>query len=224
MPSDLRIGIIDADADIRFGRKMLIDSQDDCTVVFEEDSAEGAKIRAPQAALDVLLIDHRVRGMDGVELISKLIPIYQEENVDMPPVILTGAYFSYELLLASVAAGATDLVTLDSDSADLLKAIKSASSSEREIDFKSLKSLIERGQEFEYQVPNIVASLGLLTEKENQVLGHFLKCKDDDEIAKDFDLPKYRVRATMKAIQEKCLVATRAQLFLAAQASIGAVK
>jgi DNA-binding NarL/FixJ family response regulator len=213
----LRIGIIDADEDIRFGRRMLIDSQDDCQVVFEDDSAESSKLRAPEAALDVLLIDHRVRGLDGVSLISKLIPIYQENKVEMPPVIMTGAYFSSELLLASIAAGATDLVTLDSQSQDLLKAIRSAAGSEQEIDFQSLKSLINQPEPFDYQTPNIDTSLAFLTDKEAEVLGCFMQCKDDDEISKELDMPKYRVRSTIKAILEKCSLATRAQLFLSAQ-------
>jgi DNA-binding NarL/FixJ family response regulator len=213
----LRIGIIDADEDIRFGRRLLIDSQEDCQVVFEDDSAESSIIRVPDAALDVLLIDHRVRGLDGVSLISKLIPAYQENKVDMPPVILTGAYFSYELLLASIAAGATDLVTLDSQSLDLLKAIRSAASSDQEIDFESLKSLINHPEAFEYQTPSIGVSLGLLSEKESEVFRCFMQCKDDDLISTELDMPKYRVRSTIKMILEKCSLATRAQLFISAQ-------
>jgi DNA-binding NarL/FixJ family response regulator len=213
----LRIGIIDADEDIRFGRRLLIDSQEDCQVVFEDHTADSSLLRAPEAALDVLLIDHRVRGLDGVSLISKLIPAYQEHKVDMPPVILTGAYFSYELLLASIAAGATDLVTLESQSLDLLKAIRSAVGSEQEIDFAALKSLINRPEAFEYMAPNIDASLGLISEKESEVFQCFMQCKDDEVISKELDMPKYRVRSSIKSILEKCSLATRAQLFLAAQ-------
>lgn len=220
MTKVLRIGIIDADEDIRFGRRLLIDSQADCQVVFEDDSAESSKLRAPEAALDALLIDHRVRGLDGVSLVSRLIPIYRENKVDMPPVIMTGAYFSYELLLASIAAGATDLVTLESEPQDLLKAIRSAARSEQEIDFQSLKSLINHPDAFEYQTPNIDTSLALLSEKETGVLRCFMQSKDDDEISKELDIPKYRVRSIIKSLLEKCNLATRAQLFLAAHSKV----
>ncbi len=220
MTKVLRIGIIDADEDIRFGRRLLIDSQADCQVVFEDDSAESSKLRAPEAALDALLIDHRVRGLDGVSLISRLIPIYRENKVDMPPVIMTGAYFSYELLLASIAAGATDLVTLESEPQDLLKAIRSAARSEQEIDFQSLKSLINHPEAFEYQTPNIDTSLAVLSDKETEVLRCFMQSKDDDEISKELDIPKYRVRSIIKSLLEKCTLATRAQLFLAAHSKV----
>jgi len=215
MSNLLRVGLIDADADIRFGRRMMIDSQEDCKVVFEEDTAQGALDRAPEALLDVLVIDHRVRGMDGITLISKLVPVYQQNNSDVPSIILTGPYFSYELLLASIAAGATDLVTLDSKSDELLKAIRSSASSEDVIDFASLNSLVARTKGVQFDIPDILVKLGGLVEHEPEVLDRFKQGLDDEQIAGALNIPKYRVRQSIKSILDKCSLATRAQLYLA---------
>ena len=57
--------------------------------------------------------------------------------------------------------------------------------------------------------------LGTLDEKESSVLDQFRLGLDDDQIARELDTPKYRVRQAMKSILEKCSLATRAQLFLA---------
>jgi len=217
----LRIGLIDADADIRFGRRMLIDSQDDCKVVFEEENAADALVRAPEALIDVLVIDHRVRGLDGIALVEKLIPFYHEANSEVPAIILTGPYFSYELLLASIAAGATDLVTLDSESGELLKAIRGSVANEDILDFDSLRSLVGRAKGVEFDVPDILVKLGTLDEKEAATLERFTAGLDDDAIARALDLPKYRVRQAMKSILSKCSLATRAQLFLAINAADG---
>ena len=221
MTEILRIGLIDADADIRFGRRMLIDSQDDCKVVFEEENAGDALVRAPEALIDVLVIDHRVRGLDGIALVEKLIPLYHEANSDVPSIILTGPYFSYELLLASIAAGATDLVTLDSESGELLKAIRSSVANEDVLDFDSLRSLVSRAKGVEFDVPDILVKLGTLDEKEAATLEQFKAGLDDDAIARAIDVPKYRVRQAMKSILAKCSLATRAQLFLAINAADG---
>ena len=215
MSNLLRVGLIDADADIRFGRRMMIDSQEDCKVVFEEETAQGALDRAPEALLDVLVIDHRVRGMDGITLISKLVPVYQQNNSDVPSIILTGPYFSYELLLASIAAGATDLVTLDSNSDELLKAIRSSASSEDVIDFASLNSLVSRTKGVQFDIPDILVKLGGLVEHEPEVLKRFKQGLDDEQIAGALNIPKYRVRQSIKSILDKCSLATRAQLYLA---------
>lgn len=217
----LRIGLIDADSDIRFGRRMLIDSQDDCKVVFEEENGAESLLRAPEALIDVLVIDHRVRGMDGIALVEKLIPLYHQENNKVPSIILTGPYFSYELLLAAIAAGATDLVTLDSTSAELLKAIRSASVSEDVLDFESLRGLMSRAKGAEFDVPDILVKLGTLDDKEIAVLEAFKAAKDDDAISEQLGIPKYRVRKAIKVILEKCSLATRAQLFLAINAADG---
>ena len=221
MSEVLRIGLIDADADIRFGRRMVIDSQADCKVVFEEESAADALVRAPEALIDVLVIDHRVRGLDGIALVEKLIPLYHEANSDVPAIILTGPYFSYELLLASIAAGASDLVTLDSESGELLKAIRSCGASEDVIDFDSLRSLVNRTKGVEFDVPDILVKLGTLDDKEAAILEQFKAGLDDDAIARSIDIPKYRVRQAMKLILAKCSLATRAQLFLAINAADG---
>ena len=221
MVDQIRVGIVDADEDIRFGRRLLIDSQDDCKVVFEEESANGALERAPEALLDVLIIDHRVRGLDGISLIEKLIPLYQSANNTVPAIILTGPYFSYELLLASVSAGATDLVTLDSDSGELLKSIRSAMSKDQDLDFDSLSQLVKRAKETSFSFQDILVNLGGLDERESQVLQEFRDGHDDDSIAKKLDLPKYRVKKAIDSILAKCSLATRAQLFLAINSTDG---
>ncbi len=221
MVDQIRVGIVDADEDIRFGRRLLIDSQEDCKVVFEEESATGALERAPEALLDVLIIDHRVRGLDGISLIEKLIPLYQSASNTVPAIILTGPYFSYELLLASVSAGASDLVTLDSDSGELLKSIRSSMSKDDELDFESLRQLVKRAKETAFSFQDILVDLGGLDEREAQVLEQFRNGQDDDAISTALDLPKYRVRKALDSILTKCSLATRAQLFLAINSTDG---
>jgi DNA-binding NarL/FixJ family response regulator len=217
----LRIGLIDADADIRFGRKMLIDSQEDCKVVFEEESGTETLLRAPEALIDVLVIDHRVRGIDGLSLIERLIPLYHQGNNKVPAIILTGPYFSQELLLAAIAAGVTDLVTLDSTAADLLKAIRTSAATEAALDFESLRGLMDRAKEGDFEFPDILVMLAALNEKEKAVLAMFKSGLDDGEISESLGIPKYRVRKAIQAILEKCSLATRAQLFLAINAADG---
>jgi DNA-binding NarL/FixJ family response regulator len=169
--------------------------------------------------LDVLVIDHRVRGLDGIQLVGKLIPLYQANKTEMPAIILTGPYFSYELLLSAIAAGATDLVTLDSDSGELLKAIRTSASKEKALDFNSLRALMARAKDVNFDRPDILVKLGTLEDREPEVLELFGSGLDDQDIASRLDIPLYRVRQSLKSILEKCSLATRAQLFLAVTAA-----
>ncbi len=83
----IRIGIVDGDTDIRTGRRLIIDSQSDFQVVFESDDAFAALENAPKLLLDVMLVDHRLRGMDGVHGVDLL--AYRHQTVD--PLELTRA-------------------------------------------------------------------------------------------------------------------------------------
>ena len=139
----------------------------------------------------------------------------------MPAIILTGPYFSYELLLASVSAGATDLVTLDSDSGELLKSIRSSMSKDDELDFESLRQLVKRAKETAFSFQDILVDLGGLDEREAQVLEQFRDGQDDDAISTKLEMPKYRVRKALDSILTKCSLATRAQLFLAINSTDG---
>ncbi|MFM6971818.1 MAG: response regulator [Rhodoluna sp.] len=211
----IRVGLVDGDDDIRFGRRLLIDSQEDCQVVFEESNALAVIDRAPDALIDALVIDHRIKALDGIELVERLIHKYRELNADIPAIILTGPYFSRELLLASIAAGASDLVTLDSDSDELLKAIRSSVAADDDLDFEGLRQVVERSSGIEFDVPDILVKIGSLDDQETKALTAFKSGHNDVAISKALGISKYRVKQALESVLAKCGLATRAQLFLA---------
>ncbi len=215
MGLDLRIGLIDGDEDIRFGRRQIIDSQDDLKVVLEDAILESALKRAPEALIDVLVIDHRLRGGDGITLSTKLIERYLADNSKIPSIIMTGAYFSDELQLASLRAGATDLVTQDAHPEELLKAIRSTASKDDQPDYLELRKFLDRMKHTKVASPEFLLKLGDLTEKEKLVLDLFAAGVSQDEVSQQLDAPKYRVRQVLQSAQRKCGFATLSQLFLA---------
>lgn len=215
MGLDLRIGLIDGDEDIRFGRRQVIDSQPDLKVVLEDATLESALMRVPEALIDVLVIDHRLRGGDGITLATKLIERYLAEDAKLPSIIMTGSYFSDELLLASLRAGATDLVTQDARPEELLKAIRSTAAKDDQPDYVELRKFLDRMQHTKVASPEFLLKLGDLTEKEKWVLDLFAAGVPQDQVAAELDAPKYRVRQILQAAQRKCGFATLSQLFLA---------
>ena len=215
MGLDLRIGLIDGDEDIRFGRRQIIDSQHDLKVVLEDGTLATALERVPEALIDVLVIDHRLRGGDGITLATKLIERYLADDAKLPSIIMTGAYFSDELQLASMRAGATDLVTQDARPEELLKAIRSTASKDDQPDYVELRKFLDRMQHTKVASPEFLLKLGDLTEKEKWVLDLFAAGVPQDQVAAELDAPKYRVRQILQSAQRKCGFATLSQLFLA---------
>jgi DNA-binding NarL/FixJ family response regulator len=92
MALDLRIGLIDGDEDIRFGRRQVIDSQLDLKVVLEDGEFASSLERVPDALIDVIVIDHRLRGGDGISLSTKLIQRFLADGSKLPAIIMTGSY------------------------------------------------------------------------------------------------------------------------------------
>lgn len=215
MGLDLRIGLIDGDEDIRFGRRQIIDSQSDLKVVLEDASYESALERAPEALIDVLVIDHRLRGGDGMSLSRDLIQKYLAENSKIPAIIMTGPYFSDELKLASMRAGASDLVTQDARPEVLLRAIRSTAAKDDQPDYVALREFLDRVEHSKSASPEFLMKLGDLTEKEKWVLDLFASGISQDEVAAELDAPKYRVRQILQSAQRKCGFATLSQLFIA---------
>lgn len=215
MSLDLRVGLIDGDDDIRFGRRQIIDSQADLKVVLEDSSVEGSYERVPDALIDVLVIDHRLRGGDGIALATKLINKYLADDSKIPAIVMTGSYFSEELKLASMRAGATDLVTQDQLPESLLRAIRTSATKQDQPNYAKLREFLDLMNHPKVVSPEFMLRLGDLTEKEKWVLDLFADGTPQDEVAAILEAPKYRVRQILESAQRKCGFATLTQLFFA---------
>jgi DNA-binding NarL/FixJ family response regulator len=215
MALDLRIGLIDGDDDIRFGRRQIIDSQSDLRVVLEDSSVDSAYARVPDALIDVLVVDHRLRGGDGITLATRLITQYLADDAKIPAIVMTGSYFSEELKLASMRAGAADLVTQDQLPAALLRSIRSSATKQDQPNYSQLREFLDLMHHPKVASPEFILKLGDLSEKEKWVLDLFREGIPQDEVAAQLEAPKYRVRQILESAQRKCGFATLTQLFFA---------
>ncbi|MEY3845782.1 MAG: hypothetical protein RJA66_49 [Actinomycetota bacterium] len=215
MAFDLRIGLIDGDDDIRSGKRQIIDSQEDIKVVLEDGTLDGALARVPEALIDVLVIDHRLRGGDGVSLANGLTSRYLSDDSKIPAYVMTASYRSDDLALKSMRAGADFLVTQDMRPEELLKAIRSSASKRDQPDYEALHDFLDHMEHPKFASPEFILKLGDLTEKEKWVLDLFAEGTPQDEVAIQLDAPKYRVRQILQSAQRKCGFATLTQLYIA---------
>ena len=215
MANELRIGLLDGDKVIRAGRRLVIDSQKDLRVVYEEESALVALERIPDLLIDVLVVDHRLRGMDGLAFARALIERLTSAEQPVPKIVLTGPYFSRDLLLASIKDGASALVTLDQGPDALIEAIHEVATSPGEPDFGLILEFLNASDAIHLGSQVFLMRLGELTDKERAVLDLFEATTPFEDIATTLDIQRYRVRQIFEKIMRRCGLATRAQLFLA---------
>jgi len=118
----IRVMLVDDHPVVRAGLRGMLSEAADIVVVGEAGSGDEAVVRAPSLAPDVVLMDLRMPGGDGVTATGRLAG---EVNV----VVLT-TYETDADIARAVAAGAVGYLLKDAPLAELLRAIRAASRGE----------------------------------------------------------------------------------------------
>ncbi|MBI2070512.1 MAG: response regulator [Elusimicrobia bacterium] len=129
-----KILIIDDEADMRLAMRQLLEELGHS--VLEAGDGSSALGALDQNPADLVLLDLRLPGMDGVEILEKI----RKRSADLPVFIITG-YGHEEALRQVMSLGATDCFTKPFHNRDLAAAIE-RTLSERQL--KTSQSLYER--------------------------------------------------------------------------------
>ena len=212
--SSFRIALVNGDAAIRAGKRLLIDSQADMKVVYEESIAAKALEVLPELLVDVVVIDHRLQGMDGVSLSKQLIARLSASEQRLPTIVITGAYFTSELLMASIRAGATELVTQDASSADLLDAIRKSRRNMVDVKLKPFADFLDTTAYEPVVAVDYLLNLAQLSAQEKELVEALALAEDLDGIAKNLGLSRSRIRELLEKTMRTFGCATIEQLYL----------
>lgn len=121
--------IIDDHAITRRGLLDLLAATDDIEAVDSRSSGEEAITTTARLRPDVVVVDIRLPGMDGVAVLRKITEVAPETNM-----VVYSAYGDRRLLSDSIAAGAQGYVMKGSPPEDLLRAIRSVAAGDAFVD------------------------------------------------------------------------------------------
>lgn len=121
----LRLMIVDDHPVVREGLRGMLESDPGITVVGEAASGDEAVARARELTPDVILMDLRMPGGDGVSATTRILADRPESRV----IVLT-TYEADQDIVRAVEAGAAGYLLKDTSRADLLAAIVSAARGE----------------------------------------------------------------------------------------------
>ena len=183
-------------------------------VVYEESIAAKALEVLPELLVDVVVIDHRLQGMDGVSLSKQLIARLSASEQRLPTIVITGAYFTSELLMASIRAGATELVTQDASSADLLDAIRKSRRNMVDVKLKPFADFLDTTDYVPVVAVDYLLNLAQLSAEEKELVDAVALAEDLDEIAKHLGLSRSRIRELLENTMRTFGCATIEQLYL----------
>jgi len=194
----------------RLAFRMLLESQDDMAVVGEAANGTEAVRLAAELRTDVVLMDVRMPGLDGIEATRRIMATGGRSRV----LILT-TFDLDEYAFAGLRAGASGFLVKDALPDELLSAIRAVASGDAVVAPALTRRLIERYAHLLPSDPRTPDApdprLAALTEREREVLQAIGVGWSNGEIADGFHLAESTVKTHVGRILAKIGARDRVQ-------------
>jgi DNA-binding NarL/FixJ family response regulator len=196
----IRLLIVDDQELVRVGFRLFLQTQPDLEVVGEASDGAEAIQRVRELKPDVVLMDIRMPGMDGVQATAGLIAA----GIEPPPRVLVLTTFDLdEYVFGALRAGAAGFLLKDAPRERLLEAIRVIHSGEALLSPSITRRLIEDFAARREPPPPPTALLERLTPREHEVLRLVARGLSNNEIAKRLVVTEATVKSHIGSILTK---------------------
>jgi len=211
----IRVLLADDQALIRAGFAALVGSAADMDVVGEAADGEEALALARSSRPDVVLMDIRMPGTDGISATGLITA--DPDLADVKVLVLT-TFEDDDLVLAALRAGASGFLGKGVEPVELLDAIRVVASGEALLSPKATKGLIGRFLSQPHDgAPDLVdATLDVLTEREREVVALVARGMTNDDIATALFVSPLTAKTHVNRAMTKLGARDRAQLVVIA--------
>ena len=214
----IRVLLADDQVLLRASLALLIDREADLEVVGEAGDGEEAVALARRHRPDVVLMDIRMPGTDGLEATARILGEGGTGAGD-PRVIMLTTFELDEYVLRALRAGASGFLLKGVAPAELLAAIRLVSAGEALLAPSVTRRLLERFAALREPDPALRRGLAELTPRELEMLTLVGSGRSNQEIAEELVLSPSTVKTHVNRVMMKLGVHERAQLVIAAYES-----
>jgi DNA-binding NarL/FixJ family response regulator len=203
----IRVLLVDDQVLLRTGFRMILSAQPDFEVVGEAaDGAEAVRLTT-QLDPDVVLMDVRMPGMDGVEATRAITASGHPARV----LILT-TFDLDEYAFAGLQAGASGFLLKDVPPAELGAAIRAVASGDAVVSPRITRKLLDSfAPTLDAEATSVDPRLALLTSRERDVLEHVAVGLSNSEIASALFVAEATVKTHLTRVLSKLELRDRVQ-------------
>ncbi|WBB60915.1 response regulator transcription factor [Streptomyces sp. WMMC500] len=211
-----RVVIADDQALVRTGFGMIL-TADGIDVVGEATDGEEAVAAVRRTLPDVVLMDIRMPGMDGLEATRRLLgPDGGTPGPGAPRVVILTTYDLDQYVYAALAAGASGFLLKDVTPEHLAAAVRLVRSGDALLAPSITRRLVERFATRDDHAARLHRDLSALTPRELEVLESLARGHSNAELAARFRLSEATVKTHVARILAKLQLRDRAQAVIAA--------
>jgi DNA-binding NarL/FixJ family response regulator len=210
-----RVVLADDQALLRAGFRALLTSEEDIEVVGEAEDGKAAVELCARLVPDVVLMDIRMPGLDGIEATRQ---IAANERLGAVKVVILTTFESDENVFAALRAGASGFLVKDTEPVELLKAVRVVARGDSLLSPSVTRRLISdfaRRPADEQRPP----ALDSLTDREREVMALVAAGLSNDEIAERLVVSPATAKTHVSRAMGKLGARDRAQLVVFAYES-----
>lgn len=208
--------VVDDQTLVRAGFRVLLDSAPDLEVVGEAADGAEAVVLARRTRPDVVLMDVRMPGLDGIEATRRLLAA--PEGASTRVIILT-TFELDEYVYAALGAGASGFLLKDTPPEDLLEAVRIVADGDALLAPSVTRTLIAEFAARAAPGRRPVPGLDQITQREREVLCLVAKGRSNAEIADELHMSAATAKTHVSRLLAKLGARDRAQLVMIAYES-----
>ncbi len=209
MDDVIRVLVTDDDPLVRAGLSLMLDGAANLEVVGEAADGREAIDRVRQVRPDVVLMDLRMPGMDGIEATRAI-----AEDPAGPKVVVLTTFDADDHVVRALSAGAAGFLLKDTPPPQIVEAIGKVVAGEPMLSPTVTENLIRRvtAESVDSRRAEAVRRVGTLTERELEVARAIGHGRSNAEIASELYMSVATVKAHISRIFAKLDAGNRVQV------------
>lgn len=202
----IRVLLVDDQAIVREGLRSMLSPEPDIVVVGEAGDGHEAVRMVVERAPDIVLMDVRMPGMDGLAALEAIKRVSNRTSV-----IMVTLYDDPDYLMRAVSAGAAGYILKDASRDELVRAVRVTAEGGAIIAPNMLSQLLKRMSQLLVESAPPSPPKGGLSEREIEVLRLMAEGLTNQEIAERLFLSPTTVKTHVQNILHKLEVSDRTQ-------------